>query len=252
MPIWAQAGFWGLVSGSALVLGAALAYVGQAPQRLIALVMAFGSGVLISALSFDLMQEAFEGGGFAPAALGFVAGAVVYTAANVGLNKVGAKHRKRSTEGLQETEASSGGSGAAIALGALMDGIPESVAIGLSLVAGSGVSAVAVGAVFLSNLPEGLSSAAGMRKAKRPPLYVFGVWIGIALMSGLAATLGVVFLGDSGPVTVAVANAVAAGAILAMLVDTMVPEAFEGSHEYAGLGTVAGVLAALALSKLGG
>lgn len=243
------AGFWGLVAGSALVLGAAVAYLAAVPPRIVAAVMAFGSGVLISALSFDLMQEAFESGGFAATAVGFLAGAAVYTAANIYISRRGGHDRKRS--GNQQQQASEG-SGVAIAVGALLDGIPESIVIGVSLLAGQGVSLVAVAAVFLSNVPEGLSSAAGMRKAGRRAGYIFGVWGGIALASALAALIGYVAFAGVAPAYVAAVNAVAAGAILAMIADTMIPEAFETAHEYAGLITVAGFLAAFALSKLGG
>lgn len=107
-------------------------------------------------------------------------------------------------------------------------------------------------AIFLSNLPEGLSSAAGMKRAGRGAGYVFGVWGGIALASGLAAIAGFVLFDGSSANAVAATTAVAAGAILAMLVDTMIPEAFEQAHDFAGLITVAGFLAAFALSKLGG
>src|SRR5436853_6914440 len=96
MPGWLEAGLWGLLAGGALVIGAAVGYHASVPQRLIAAVMAFGSGVLISALSFDLTQEAYERGGFGATATGFVVGAVVYTAANWVLTHKGAKHRKRS------------------------------------------------------------------------------------------------------------------------------------------------------------
>jgi ZIP family zinc transporter len=248
MPLWLQAGLWGLLAGSALLIGAAVGYLARVPQRLIAAIMAFGSGVLISALSFDLMQEAYERGGFGATATGFVVGAVVYTAANWVLTRNGAKHRKRSGD-QQSKEGEHAGSGAAIALGALLDGIPESIVIGLSLLAGGNVSFVAVAAIFLSNIPEGLSSAAGMKKAGRTALYVFGVWAGIALASGIAALIGfTLFEGCTGGV-IAATTAIAAGAILAMLADTMIPEAFEGSHELAGLITVLGFLAAFALTK---
>ena len=151
----------GLLGGSALVLGAALAYLARVPPRVVAAVMAFGSGVLISALSFDLMEEAMASGAVATAA-GFLAGAAVYTAANVVISRSGGHHRKRS--GDQQQKSNEGG-GVAIAVGALLDGIPESIVIGVSLLSGQGVSMVAVAAVFLSNVPEGLSSAAGMRRA---------------------------------------------------------------------------------------
>lgn len=247
LPI--QAGLWGLLGGAALVLGAATAYLVQLPQRIVAAVMAFGAGVLISALAFELMDEAYKTGGFDSTGFGFLGGAAIFTAVNMYLSRRGARHRKRSG-GLQPRESDEGGSGLAIAAGALLDGIPESVVIGLSLLGGKGVSLVTVAAVFLSNVPEGLSSAAGMRKAGRPALYVFGVWGGIALASGVASLAGNTLLADAGPEVIAAITAVAAGAILAMLADTLIPEAFEHAHDFAGLITVAGFLAAFVLSKL--
>ncbi|CAH0306291.1 Zinc transporter ZupT [Massilia sp. Bi118] len=249
--MWAQAGFWGFVAGAALLIGAAVGYFIKVPQRLIAGIMAFGSGVLISALSFELMDEAYRQGGFDATAYGFLGGAAVYTAANWYLNHRGARHRKRSGE-QQPSESENSGSGLAIAVGALLDGIPESIVIGLSMLKGGVVSTVAVAAIFLSNVPEGLSSAAGMKKARRSAIYVFGIWGGIALASGLASLVGYTVFQNFSSEIVAATTAVAAGAILAMLVDTMIPEAFEVAHDFAGLITVAGFLAAFALSRLGG
>lgn len=250
IPTWVQAGFWGLVSGGALVIGAGIAYFVSVPQRYIAGVMAFGSGVLISALSFELMDEAYRTGGFGSTAIGFVGGAAVYTVANWLLARRGAKHRKRSGTS-QPSEQESAGSGLAIAVGALLDGVPESIVIGLSMLHGGSVSVVAVTAIFLSNLPEGLSSAAGMKKAGRSARYIFGVWGGIALSSALAALVGYTVFRDFSPAVISTTNAIAAGAILAMLVDTMIPEAFEEAHDFAGLITVMGFLAAFILSKSG-
>ena len=252
MPLSIQAGLWGLLSGSALVLGALIGTFGKLPQRVIAGVMAFGSGVLISALSFDLMDEAYRQGGIVSTSLGFLAGAVVYTAANILVSRWGARHRKRSGFSEDARPSNEPGSGLAIALGALLDGIPESIVIGVSLLEGAGVSLVAVVAVFLSNLPEGLSSAAGMRRAGHSKAYIFGIWGGIAGASGVAALVGYGAFAEAGPATIAFVTAVAAGAILAMLADTMVPEAFETAHEYAGLITVAGFLAAFTLSRVVG
>ncbi len=251
LPIWAQAGLWGLLAGSALLLGAAVGYFVNVSQRLIAGIMAFGGGVLISALSFDLMDEAYKRGGFDSTALGFVGGAVLYTAANWFLARQGAKHRKRSGK-QQPSEAENSGSGLAIAVGALLDGIPESVVIGVSMLAGGSVSWVAVVAIFLSNIPEGLSSSAGMKKAGRSKTYVFGVWGVIAFVSGLASLAGYTLFRHYSADVIAGTTAVAAGAILSMLADTMIPEAFETAHDFAGLITVLGFLGAFVLTKLGG
>lgn len=245
MPMALQAGLWGLLGGSALVLGVLVAFLVELPQRVVAAVMAFGSGVLVSALAFELMDEAYRIGGFDSTALGFVGGGAVYTAANVVLSRRGARHRKRSGE----RQASEGGSGLAIAVGALLDGVPESLVIGLSLVGGGGVSLVTVAAVFLSNVPEGLSSAAGMRRAGRSRASILGIWCAIALACAVAAVLGCLLFAGASPEWIAAVNAVAAGAILAMLADTMIPEAFETAHEYAGLITVLGFLVAFVLSK---
>ncbi|GAA3809998.1 ZIP family zinc transporter [Sphaerisporangium flaviroseum] len=250
MPQWLQAGLWGLLAGGALVAGAAVAWLVRVPARMIAAIMAFGAGVLISALSFELIDEAEQSGGLGAAATGFLAGAVLYVAANAWLARHGARHRKRSGD-QQAGERQQEGNGAAIAIGALLDGIPESVVLGLSLLHGSGVGVAVLAAVFISNVPEGLSSASGMKKAGRDARYVFGVWSGIALAGGIAAAIGNLTLGAASPAVIAIITAVAAGAILAMVADTMIPEAFEQAHLLTGLITTLGFLTAFTIERLG-
>ena len=251
MPTWLQAGLWGLLAGGALVVGAAVAWWVRVPPRIIAGIMAFGAGVLISALAFELVDEAVREGGATATTVGFVAGALTYVVANMLLDRHGARHRKRSGD-RQPSEDEQSGSGAAIAIGALLDGIPESVVLGVTLLGGGGVSPAVLAAIFISNVPEGLSSAAGMKQAGRSARYVFGVWGGIALLSGLAALIGYLALDGVSPGVVAAITAVAAGAILAMLADTMIPEAFERTHALTGLITSAGFLTALAVHLAGG
>jgi ZIP family zinc transporter len=250
MPGWMQAGGWGLLAGSALLIGAAVGFFVNVPRRLVAAVMAFGAGVLISAVSFELVADAHERAGLGPTVIGAVAGALVYTGCNVLLARQGARHRKRSSG--QPAEDESGGSGTAIALGALLDGVPESIVIGASLLAAAGgeagVSIATVAAVFISNVPEGLSSAAGMKRARRTPVYVFGLWGAIALASGLAAVAGFALLGGAGAAVLAGIMAFAAGAMLAMIADTMIPEAFDDARLYTGLVTVLGFLIAFSFS----
>lgn len=241
----AEAALWGFVGGFALVLGAIAGLWLPIGQRAIAMVMAFGAGVLISALSFELADEAFVRGGTDALALGIAGGSLAFFAGDWVIDHRGGRHRKRSG-GQQEDGSASG-----IVLGAVLDGIPESVAIGVSLLAGKGVSVAVVVAVFLSNVPESLSAAVGLRKAGRSRAWILGLWAGVTAISTLAALCGYALLGDAGDNTLGIIQAFAAGAILTMLADTMMPEAFEEGGATVGVVTVAGFTLAYLLSQSG-
>ncbi|MFD5829714.1 ZIP family metal transporter [Lentzea sp. NPDC060358] len=249
MAQWVEAGLWGLAGGGALVLGALVAWLVEVPRDVVAVVMAFGAGVLTAAAAFELVDEAERTGGLLATSVGFAAGAVVYVLANVLLARLGARHRKRSSN--QPSESDQAGSGTAIAVGALLDGVPESVVLGVGLLGGGGVGVAMLAAVVISNVPEGLSSVAGMKRAGRGPGYVFGVWGAIAVAGGVSAALGNLLLAGASPQVIAVITAVAAGAILAMIADTMIPEAFERTHLYTGLCLTAGFLTAFVVERLG-
>ncbi|AVO38258.1 ZIP family metal transporter [Pukyongiella litopenaei] len=238
-----QAFLWGAVAGGALLVGAFVGYFANLPKMLSSSVMAFGIGVLVSALSFDLMSEAYLVGGLWGSVAGFVAGAALYAIANFILASAGAKHRKKSS-------GAAGGAAIAIAIGSLLDGIPESAAIGISLLDGEGVALVTVIAIFVSNIPEGLSSSTGMKAEGRSAGYVFSLWGGIAALCAVASLLGYAVIGGLDETWIGAATAVAAGAIFVMLIDTMVPEAFEEIHGLSGIMAAGGFLFAFCLSHL--
>jgi ZIP family zinc transporter len=237
-----EAAFWGFVGGAALLIGALAGIYLSASLRVIGLVMAFGSGVLISALTFELMEEAAGLAGTSSAILGLFAGSLAFFGGDWLIDRRGG-HRRKSPRGPQ-----AGAGASALVLGALLDGIPESAAIGVSLIGGGGVGTAVVAAVFLSNVPEALSASAGMRAKGRSVGYILGLWGAVTAASTVAAAAGFAFLSGAGPVATGSIEAFAAGAVLTMLVDTMVPEAVEHAGPLVGIVTAVGFGAAFLLS----
>lgn len=249
--MWLHAAGWGLLSGAGVLIGAAISYFLPLSHRVISSVMGFGGGVLLSVLAFELMNEAAERGSLVLAIASFLVGALAFCTVNWFLSQRGAKNRKRCGGCVQQpTEAEQKGSGVAIAAGSLLDSIPESIVIGMSLIGGGSVGVPAVLGFFLANVPEGLSSAAGMKEAGRSFVYIFGVWTSVVLLSGVGAVIGYTVFGQFLPEAAAFVMAFAGGAILAMVAETMIPEAFEGAQSFIGLIATIGFLCAFALHKM--
>jgi ZIP family zinc transporter len=237
---------WGLISASSLVIGSLLAIWLHLSLRLIALIMAFGAGVLISAVAFDLVEEAAEkSSGDGGVAAGLFVGCAVFFGGDWLISRLGGGDRK-DADGDQE-----GGSPLAIVLGTVLDGIPESMVIGLTIYEGGAVGAAYLAAVFISNLPESISSTTGLLTSGWKKSRVLWMWVGIAVVSGLASVAGYGLFQDSSPATVAFVLAFAAGAILTMLANTMMPEAYERGGKWVGVVTTLGFAVAFGIHSLG-
>lgn len=246
IPVWLAAGGWGFLASSALIIGALLGWFICFSPKSIAHVMAFGSGILVAALAFELVDEALAQAGILWVAGGFMMGALVFSLINHRLNSPGVRHRKRS----HTQQPAANNTGVAIAAGTLLDGIPESMAIGLLVAGGGKLSIATVAAIFISNIPEALSSTAGMRRAGRSGWFIVRLWGGIALLSGVFAVFGALFFGAAPPHIKALVTCIAAGGIFAMVIETMIPEAFAETHEMSGLMAALGFVAALALQAI--
>lgn len=243
-----EATLWGLVAGSTLVVGALLGCYVHWTSKVTALIMAFGAGVLIASVAYELVDEAAQEGTFAETAWGLAAGSLTFFVGDVLISRAGAEKRKRASG--PKVAGAGAASGSALALGALLDGVPESAAIGVTILEGGAPSIAFVAAVALSNFPEGLSSAMGMKSVGRTNRHIFALWSAIALSSALAAGIGYLTLDGASDGTLAFVMSYAAGAILCMLASTMLPEAAEEGGPVVGLATSAGFVALVLLDRL--
>jgi zinc transporter, ZIP family len=236
---------WGTLAASSLVIGAIVALLFHIGLRMIGLIMAFGSGVLISAISFDLVQEAVDkSSGHGWVVGGFFAGCLVFFGGDRLIDRLGGGQRK-DPSGNQE-----GGSSLSIVLGSVLDGIPESMVIGLTIFEGGAVGAAYLAAVFISNLPESISSTAGLATSGWKKSRILWMWTAIALISGLASLAGYGLFQNSSPDTTAFVLAFAGGAILTMLAETMMPEAYEHGGKFVGVVTTLGFAVAFTIHTL--
>jgi len=224
---------WGIVAASSLVFGMLLGLMRAWPDRLIGLVLSFGAGALISAVSFELFEEGVKVGGATAVGLGLGAGAVVYFVLARAVEHMGP---------------GGGGGGTALALGAFLDGIPEQTVLGIGIAGGQGVSIALLVAIFVSNLPEAIGSAVDMRAAGAAVRQIRLLWLGVAAACALATPLGYGLARATGGHFQAAINGFAAGALIVMLVDSMIPEATTKSGRVAGLATTLGFAVAAGLS----
>jgi zinc transporter, ZIP family len=239
----AEAFGWGALGAAALLAGALIAYLLAPGRRVIAVVMAVGTGVLIGSVSFELVDDALEHQAVAWVAAMVLVGAIVFTAGDWLLDRRGGDHRKDAAGAQAE------GSPLAIVLGSILDGIPESFVLGLTVLQG-GVSVSLLAGVLLSNLPEGMSSSSGLKAAGWPRGRVLLMWSAVVLVSALAAAAGYAGLDPASGRTGALAQAFAGGALLAMVADTLLPEAYAVEGVLTGTLVVVGFALSLALSAV--
>lgn len=226
------------------MVGGLIALLHSPREHTIGLVMAFGAGVLISAVSYDLVLEAVDVSGGAGIPLGIAAGALTFFVGDRIIENAGGGNRK----GLRREEGA--GSPRAEILGIVLDGVPESIVLGLTLLAGEGISVALIAAVFLSNVPEAMAATNGLVASRIQSGRIMVLWMLIAALSGVAALAGYGLLGGASPPVVAFILAFAAGAVVTMLADTMVPEAFAHGGRVAGLATTFGFVVAFTIVYL--
>ncbi|MGW4578054.1 ZIP family metal transporter [Rhodococcus aetherivorans] len=252
---------FGIIASSALVLGALVGGWVEIPKRVLAAMLAFAAGALITALSFELFEDSYEKGGIWRAAIGLVVGALVFTVLSAWLDRVaeGRREKDHGSEKLdvdaaaEETAPSSssvsGAAGLALLAAVTLDGVPENVALGVSLGEGTGGLALLV-AIFVSNFPESLVGSASMRAQGRSRGYILGMWVACAALLTVAVVVGAGPLAVTPPETISLPLAFAAGAVLASLADTLMPEAYEKGGPTVALSTAAGFVLSFVLATL--
>lgn len=241
-----QVFLYAFIVALALILGAILGIYLKFRRKLIAAFMAYGSGVLICALTFGLMEEAFSNGGFDSIIIGFLLGGFVFIFGNYLLYHFGGREHKY----IKTHKSKKNSNGKLMILGAILDGVPESMALGIVLFAGGNNGLLMMVAIFLSNFPESLSSVPGLRKEGFSKTEIIISWFYVAAISFISVVLSYLFLNNIDPNVIGIIESFAAGAILAMLADSMMPEAYEeGGYIVASL-TIFGFLSAFILSRL--
>jgi ZIP family zinc transporter len=248
MGLWLAA-LSGIIAGGALLAGSAVAWFAAIPKAVVAAIMALGAGVLISTLAYELVEEAADDGGLVPTIFGFLGGAILYIVADWLVSRPKSSSPDESAASIVIRRAA-GGSGVVIAIGALIDGIPESIVMGLSVLQGGGLSIPIVAAIAISNIPEGLASTAQLKQSGRSGWWIARLWLGIAAITVIASMLGFLAFQNAGANLIALITTIAAGGLLAMICNTMIPEAFDEQRALTGLWATIGFLFAFVLHEI--
>ena len=254
LPFWAQAAVWGTVAGSGLLVGLVMAYSARPGHGAIARVMSFGAGALLSTASIQLTISAQLHAGTARATIFLLTGAALFSGVNAWLAQAGAKNRKRCGECVpQDNERDTPGSGRAIAIGTIIDALPEGLVLGIAITERAAPAVAVVAGFFLANVPESLSGSAGMHLAGRSARYIVSVWGAASLVTPFAAVLGALLLADASAGVAGALDALSGGILLALAMETMIPEAFDKMPLFSGTIAVLGfaMIAALAVLGLG-
>jgi zinc transporter, ZIP family len=234
---------WGGLAASSLVLGVILAFVRRWPSTMIGLILAFGAGALISAVSFELAEEGIHVGSPRAVGVGLAAGALTYYLAD------GLIARRTQTGAGKAGRTSGANSGVGLALGSFLDGVPEQLVLGVGLAGGQSISIALLVAIFVSNLPEGIGSATDMSAAGTSRAKIIRLFVAVGLVCTLATGIGYTIADSISGEFRGIVNGFAAGALLVMLIDSMIPEASRKAGRPAGLVTVVGFAVATALSQ---
>lgn len=235
---------WGLFVGFGSFIGACVGCYMRLSHRFTGIVMGFGAGTLVSALAYDLVEEAFESShSFLPVSVGFFLGVSLFLIINFGITAWGGKLRKCPD---RKDESNS----TALLAGTILDNVPETMVVGASLVGAGKMSPVLIAAIFISNLPEGLAAASGAKNAGISTRSTLCLWAAVCLLTALSSLAGFLLFRGMSTAVNATALTIAGGAIMAMLTDTMIPEAYHEAGPLVALAMAMGFLTAFILGRI--
>jgi len=244
IPEWSLAALLSFLAGLGLFVGSLVASYSKVSQKLLAVIMAFGGGMLISVLSFNLIGQAVETTGPVPIVIGFLIGAFVF----IGLNRyIRQELRKRKKAGSKKNQIGAEQEGLSIVLGSLLDNIPEAFSIGVSLILIGTVHGALVMGIFISDLTEGMSGSDYLKNGGMPRMKIIAIWVLFALINAMVGAISYILISPTSQVIISLGLSFAAGAILAMVAEILIPGAFKINQNYSAIAVVMGFIIAFLL-----